>query len=601
MVFILFSTICIHLHNGIYIFFSTICIYHLNNGLVRLTFSFPEGDVVGIQYKGIENLLEVKTKPQGGYWDLNAGNYGYYTPYGTKFKIVTATPDQIEISFTKTYEFPSVTYKMQRGLTGFYTYAIFERLEGWPQLHIDQIRIAFKLRQDKFNRRPWQGRQLAYKEAVLLTNPSNPEFRGEVDDKYQYSRENKDTKVHGWICIDQAVGFWIITPSDEFLTAGPFKQVLTSHVGPTALSEFHSGHYVGSEVGMSYAEGEPWKKVFGPVYVYLNSDVPGSNQSNMSLSLWNNAKEQMLQEVNIAGQLLIRDSYINEGVFGASSAYVGLAAPGDVGSWQRECKGCQFWTRADNQGNFLIKNVRPGNYRMYATVPGIIGDYKYEAIVTIEPTSEINLGSLTFEPPRIGPILWEIGIPDQSAAEFYIPDPYPSLANHLFNNSHTNKFRQYSLWDRYADLYPDHDLIYNVGNDNHCDDWFFAHVTRNIGNDMYTGTTWHILFQLQNVTNTGDYILQLALASANGAELQVRLNDQSPNGGHHFTTRLMGKDNAIARHGIHGLHRLFSVVVPSFRLREGNNTIHLTQSRSANGPFSGIMYDYIRLEGPPPK
>lgn len=205
------------------------------------------------------------------------------------------------------------SYKMQRGLTGFYTYAIFERLEGWPQLHIDQIRIAFKLRQDKFKfmvvsdniqrfmptaEDRGKGRQLAYKEAALLTNPSNPEFRGEVDDKYQYSRENKDTKVHGWICTDQAVGFWIITPSDEFLTAGPFKQVLTSHVGPTALSEFHSGHYVGSEVGMSYAEGEPWKKVFGPVYVHLNSDVPGSNQSNMSLSLWNNAKEQMLKEVN---------------------------------------------------------------------------------------------------------------------------------------------------------------------------------------------------------------------------------------------------------------------------------------------------------------
>ncbi|KAM2641585.1 hypothetical protein TB1_027843 [Malus domestica] len=70
-----------------------------------------------------------------------------------------------------------------------------------------------------------KGQQLAYKETVLLTNPSNLEFRGEVDDKYH----------------------------DEFLTVGPFKQVLTSHVGPTALSEFHSDHYV----GMSFAEEEP--------------------------------------------------------------------------------------------------------------------------------------------------------------------------------------------------------------------------------------------------------------------------------------------------------------------------------------------------------
>lgn len=80
------------------------------------------------------------------------------------------------------------------------------------------------------------GEQLAYKEAVLLTDPSNPEFRGEVDDKYQYSIEDKDNKVHGWISTDESVGFWMITPSDEFRTGGPFKQDLTSHVGPTTLS-----------------------------------------------------------------------------------------------------------------------------------------------------------------------------------------------------------------------------------------------------------------------------------------------------------------------------------------------------------------------------
>ncbi|KAM1607762.1 hypothetical protein ACFXTH_028492 [Malus domestica] len=215
---------------------------------------------------------------------------------------------------------------MQRRLTGFYTYAIFERLEGWPQLHIDQIRIAFKLRQDKFKfmvvsddiqrfmptaKDRGKGWQLAYKEAVLLTNPSNPEFRGEEDDKYQYSRENKDIK-------------WSLRWERSW--------------------------------------DELCRRVFGPVYVHLNSDVPGLNQLNMYLSLWNNAKGQMLKEVNswsedfpssngrgsVAGQLLIRDSYINEGVFGASSAYVGLAAPGDVGSWQRECKGYRLWTRADN-------------------------------------------------------------------------------------------------------------------------------------------------------------------------------------------------------------------------------------------------------------
>lgn len=57
-----------------------------------------------------------------------------------------------------------------------------------------------------------------------------------MDDKYQYSCENKDNRVHGWISEDPPVGFWVITPSDEFRAGGPLKQDLTSHVGPTALS-----------------------------------------------------------------------------------------------------------------------------------------------------------------------------------------------------------------------------------------------------------------------------------------------------------------------------------------------------------------------------
>jgi rhamnogalacturonan endolyase len=48
----------------------------------------------------------------------------------------------------------------------------------------------------------------------------------------------------------------------------------------------------------------------------------------------------------------------------------------------------------------------------------------------------INLGDLVFEPPRSGPTLWEIGVPDRSAAEMFIPytDPkYPT--NKLFLNN----------------------------------------------------------------------------------------------------------------------------------------------------------------------
>lgn len=53
---------------------------------------------------------------------------------------------------------------------------------------------------------------------------------------------------------------------------------------------FVSTHYGGEDLVMKFGEGEKWKKVFGPVFIYLNS-VP--KDKNDAASLWNDAKEQV--------------------------------------------------------------------------------------------------------------------------------------------------------------------------------------------------------------------------------------------------------------------------------------------------------------------
>ncbi|EXC11824.1 hypothetical protein L484_009236 [Morus notabilis] len=617
----------------------------LDNGLVELSFSNPGGDVIGIKYNGITNLLEIHNKKSNrGYWDIEWGDDitsniadHYDRLEGTKFEIINEDENQIEISFTKrwndsSHSFPinvDKRYIMLRDYPGFYTYAILEHPKEAPAAQISVVRDVFKLQQNKFQYMAisddiqrtmpsasdrTSGEKLAYPEAVLLTKPSKLEFKGEVDDKYQYSIDHKDIKVHGWISSNPAVGFWMITPSHEFLTTGPMKQELTSHVGPTSLCVFMSCHYVGKDLIMKFDKGETWKKVFGPIPIYLNSV---SNDEDNRNSLWENAKKQAQDEVakwpynfihskdfptsdqrgTLNGQLLIRDRYINEGLFEASSAYVGLAAPGEAGSWQRESKGYQFWVKADESGNFSIKNVRPGNYSLYAFVPGVIGDYVHEKIVSIEPGARIELDSLVYEPPRNGPTLWEIGIPDRTAAEYYVPDALPTLANRFYLNKPNHKFRQYGLWDRYTDLYPNNDLVYTVGVSDFRHDWFFAHVNRNTGNGTYQETTWQVKFNLQNVMWDENYTLRLAIASAQATNLQVRFN-YPPSYPPMFSTHRIGRDNSIARHGIHGLYWLYSVNIPGFWLLEGNNTLYLTQARS-QGPFGGLMYDYIRFEAPP--
>lgn len=626
----------------------------MDNGILQVYLSNPGGFVTRIQYNGIDNLLEaLNEKNNRGYWDVvwsetgSTGTTGTFERIvGTSFNVIMETEEQVEISFTRTWN-PSPTgklsplnidkrYVMLRNSSGFYSYAIFEHLKEWPAFNIPQIRIVYKLRKDKFHymamadnrqrlmplpddRLPGRGKELVPPEAVLLVNPIEPEFQGEVDDKYQYSSENIDLKVHGWISTksesNPATGFWVIIPSNESRSGGLVKQNLTSHVGPISLAMFLSAHYAGEDIVLKLQPNEPWKKVFGPTFVYLNNLL---DHEDPLAHLWEDAKFQMNKEVqswpydfpasddfqkanqrgSVCGTLLVRDRCVSDKDIIAQGAYIGLAPPGETGSWQRECKGYQFWSRANEEGYFSINNIQSGDYNLYASVPGFIGEYWNNVVLKITPGCEINGGDIVFEPPRDGPTLWEIGIPDRSAAEFYVPDPNPKFINKLFIN-HPDKFRQYGLWERYAKLYPNEDLIYNVGVSDYTKDWFYAQVTRKKNDGSYQGTTWQIKFNMDDVQENGPYKLRLALASANVSELQVRVNDakQDPP---LFTTGVIGKDNAIARHGIHGLYWLFNIGVPSILLIKGDNTIFLTQTM-ATGPlalFQGIMYDYIRLESP---
>ena len=171
-------------------------------------------------------------------------------------------------------------------------------------------------------------------------------------------------------------------------------------------------------------------------------------------------------------------------------------------------------------------------------------------------------------------------------------------------------YRQYGLWERYAALYPveNGDLVFTVGKSP------FAHVTRRIvvvGNNETTRTnivptTWQIRFHLDRVVADGTYTLRIALAASHMSNLKVQVNSgggsvagagaDAGGGGEVVALNLMGDNNAIARHGIRGTQWSLDMDVKAHLLNQGDNTIYINQTTPYQ--FAGVMYDYIRLEGP---
>ncbi len=257
--------------------------------------------------------------------------------------------------------------------------------------------------------------------------------------------------------------------------------------------------------------------------------------------------------------------------------------------WQNDAKFYQFWTLATPEGDFTISNVRPGTYTLHAFADGVLGEFA-KADITVEAGKPLDLGSLTWTPVRHGKQLWDIGIPNRNASEFFMADHSTDLDIAL----------------QYAKLFPD-DITYNIGKSDYHKDWFFDQPPHNtdpaahaapffgvVGADNRTGANGHatpftIKFDLPNAPASGTATLRLAICGGGPRSLAVTVNDQPAGQVNRITN-----DGTPKEHQISGMWYEREVPFNAILLKAGSNTLTLTVPEGAVS--NGLEYDYIRLE-----
>lgn len=549
------------------------------------------GEGASILYTVNGKSTEFSDQRRAIYFD--SGGDRIYPVQDGDMQIVTNTPDEAEIMWPGApqagFEFATEFHViMRRGISGYYMYAVYKHPANLPEANVGETRFVLygpngqalfdhHIVDDIRQGDPPQGRFVRQVQDTTWQWAD-----GTIYTKYNYSAFMADHHVHGM--VGHGMGEWMITPSNEYIGGGPYKQDLMVHSGNTLLSMFVGGHFGAN--GIRVAAGETWDKVFGPVFLYYNHSDVSDPQQNVA-ALWADAKKQAATQMaqwpygfvkrddypltrgTVSGQIKLTDGTTTKG------AWAMLVPPNE--DWQANIKGYDFWSPVDATGHFKMDKVRPGTYALVVCGADQFEPFRQENVVV--GSSAVNLGTIAWKPVTHGTYLWQIGYADRSSAEF----------------KHGDDARHWENFAYYINDFPN-DVDYTIGKSDFAKDWNYSQWTR------YNKVPyWTIHFNLPKAL-TGKATLTLGVAASSGGVLQVSVNGQ-PAGS--VTTAHTGM--APYRSGNQDSpYHTYLVTFDASMLKAGANEIRLAPDKSEPFPPgkdalftavpASIMYDAVRFE-----
>ena len=540
----------------------------ITNGLITMQIT-AAGNVKSVRYADTEMIQPGKSG--NVYFSYVADSVKGGRLNAEKTVVARQTDELVEIIYQNNEQLDlhwAIGYIMRRGVCGYYTYATVKanELSDGKTDGLHEARIVHRLNPTIINY-AWvsddnQGPQPS---TATLKGPvekiQDATFRlpdSTIYTKYDYCNYIKDDALHGM--MGDNIGAWLITPSFEWVNGGVGKQELTVHgdnKSPLILQMFQSQHF---GAGTTYFKKNQ-QKMYGPALVYFNK---GTREQMIA-----DAKKQTSQEINsypyqwmqhelfplkrgtLSGRITL------DKAFNTTRFQVILAQP--ESSFTLQGNDYQFWTETDNQGNFTIKHVRPGNYTLYAyALNGEATSFFEKGEISIK-AGKNEIGTLTWNQQKYGKTLWQIGEANHRASEF-------CLSDHR---------RQYGVFNEVPA-----DLTYTIGKSLPEKDWYYAQTKNG---------KWDIVF---NYDKTHSEPLRLTIATAGAANrtrARVFVNDKR------IGEVKTENDSGIYRSALQsGQPDLFTFDIKPELLQKGNNTITLNVYNIKH--VGGIMYDIIKLE-----
>lgn len=535
----------------------------MTNGIVTINIG-SNGRVSSMTKGSSGNLLA----SSGIYFDYTAASNVGLSP--TKLEIVKQTADYAEVLYTNANSSPVMQqgYIMRKGDSGVYSYVIVKGNSTSSSTSIKEMRVCVRTAStllggyvdDRMNGTIPSNAEMkeAEKAENTVQDATYKLSDGSVYTKYNWAQYVVNDSVHG--LMNANYGVWNIPCSHEWLNGGPMRQELTVHAtskSPITIQMLQGEHFGAS--AQTFLDGE--EKIYGPFYIYVNQGTKeqmiadaktqaSKKQAEWPFQWFDNALYP-LDRSTVSGQIHIATGERTD------SIQVVLAEPDkDI---YTQGKKYIFWTITDENGNFAIKNVRKGNYALYAyALAGNVTDEYAMKNITVD-TENQDLGTIEWQPTHHNYTLWQIGQNNRRSDGF----------------KYSDELRAYGWWEKVPA-----NLTFTIGESKESDDWYYAQTKNG---------KWNVNFNVDD-TYTGNLYLTASIAGAsNKPKVAVALNNSTR------TTWSTWNDAAIYRSALlGGTHKLMKLTIPASLLKKGANTLTFTMSGiSKNG---GVMWDCIKLE-----